>query len=147
MALEFEIRIKNLLDKLPTNTARIVNDGEFVADGYKPDRVYTRNGVTWIIEIESSTSRKGFIGGYLKAQKYFDDNGISKGRMLFIINEAKRNLDAVGNQISQYHHWLKEKGITVHTTYLMYDTALNNLIKNKVDIFSQYYLKSASVIR
>ena len=66
--------------------------------------------------------------------------------MLFIINEKKRNLDAVSKQIKQYHNWLKEKGVTVHPTYLMYDAVLDGLIRNKISVLSKDFLETATVI-
>lgn len=146
----FEQDTKELLDKLPKGSAKQSHDGGYLAEGYKPDRVYRRNGCTWIIEIEASTSRKGFIGGYLKAQKYFDDLSISKGRLLFIVQGQRPNakkepvsLEAVGKQISQYHSWLREKGISVQPTYLMYDNVLAELVVNGIDILSKEFLVSS----
>lgn len=146
MPLGFEPPIKGLLDRLPTGTTRLMHDGETVAVGYKPDRIYRRNGMFWVIEIESTTSRKGFIGGYLKAQKYFQDEHQGKGRLLFIINREKRNLEAIGRQITQYHDWLKANGISVQPTYLMYHDRLNGLVKNKVDVLSRIFLKKADFV-
>ncbi len=146
MTDRFEIIIKRLLDEIPQAYARVVHDGEYVSEGYKPDRIYIYGKETWVIEIESSTSRKGFIGGYLKAQKYFEDNELSNGNVMFIINHNKRNLDAVGRQISQYHSWLKGHQVDVKPTYLIYDTDLSNLTDDQENIFSSQYLKDSAVI-
>jgi len=143
----YEAKIKKLLDQHGTKNVKQLHDGGVVAEGYKPDRVYKRNGQVWIIEIEASTSRKGFIGGYLKAQKYFEDTDTGKGRLLFIISDKDKKLESVSKQITQYHNWLKDKEIKVHPTYLMYDTELGKMAKNDIEIFSKEFLEASIVIR
>ena len=90
MPLRYELRAKRLLNRMESGRTRMLNDGGYVSEGYKPDRVYRRNNLTWIIELESSTSRKGFIGGYLKAQEYFQNYCGGQGRLIFIINRNKK---------------------------------------------------------
>jgi hypothetical protein len=96
-----------------------------------------------VVEIESSTSRKGFLGGYIKAQKYFEEIGEEQGRLLFIINEEKRNVSAVARQLRYYCDWLKGHEILVHPTYLMYQTPLPDCIRNSVSLFSNRFLAAA----
>lgn len=146
MTERFEKRAKRELSALRSPGCRLDNDGGQVADGYKPDRVYIRRGLCWIVEFESSTSRKGFIGGYLKAQKYLGEVHGGNGALVFVINENKRNLKPVARQIAQYHNWLKEHGISVQPTYLMYDSTVIELRKRDVSLFSHHFLTSAEKV-
>ncbi|WP_445357039.1 hypothetical protein ACJJIC_12160 [Microbulbifer sp. ANSA002] len=147
MTERYEIRTKRLLSLLRPGNTKEVSSGGQVATGYKPDCVYKEGNKLWVLELESSTSRKGFIGGYIKAQKYFQENYPYDGRLLFIINHKKRNLMPIYQQIKQYHEWLKENGISVMPTYLMYDEPLLELTKRDVSIFSEEFLKSAELVK
>lgn len=145
MAERFELVTKRQLDMLPLNGSILIKDGGQVATGYKPDRVYEHNGEFWVVEIESSTSRKGFIGGYLKAQKYFHEEHEGLGKLLFVINERKRNLHSVSEQVKQYHLWLAEQGVSVQPTYFLYDTQLREFVAKKVKLFSKSFLAEPTV--
>ena len=130
------------------NGNTLTDDGNFVDDNktYKPDQVYQRGKKTWIVEIEASTSRKGFIGGYLKAQKYLHDNN-KQGGLLFIIQEKSiKNLSAIAKQLSQYDRWLYDQSIPVEPTYLIHDTKLNDLISSKVTLLSRDFFKQTQRI-
>lgn len=142
----FEIRAKRELSTLRSPGCTLFSDGGQVAIGYKPDRVYVRRGYCWIVEFESSTSRKGFIGGYLKAQKYLSEARGSNGALIFVINENNCNLKPVAQQIAQYHYWLKKQGITVQPTYLMYDRTVVELATRDISLFSRQFLSVADKI-
>lgn len=140
MTARYEVQVKRLLDQLESGRSRMTSDGGFVSEGYKPDRAYRRNNLTRVLELESSTSRKGFIGGYLKAQEYFQNYCGGKGRLVFIINRNKKNLYPIGDQLSLYHEWLRENGIHVQPTYLMYDEPLGSLTRERVEVLSGRFL-------
>ena len=143
----FEQRIKALLDGMTDTRTKTLHDGGEAASGYKPDRVYQKGKNVWVVEIESTTSRKGFIGGYLKAQKYFDDEFSGRGKLLFILNREKRNRDAITRQIDHYHRWLKGRGIAVQPTYLIDDHHLKQLKRRKVELLSKEFTAAATAIR
>ena len=146
--MKYEKRIKHLLDQMLSGRTKLRTNGKQVADGYKPDRTYRRNNQVWVVEIEASTSRKGYIGGYLKAQKYFqDEHRKGRGRLLFIIQCKDTNLEAIWRQLAQYHEWLQKNGISVQPTYLIYDTSLNYLMRDKVELFSRDFLAATMAIR
>ena len=55
----FEIGIKRRLEQMRfQEECTRVHNGGVVARGYKPDVVYRKNNRTWVVELESSTSRK-----------------------------------------------------------------------------------------
>lgn len=87
---KYEDCIKDLLNQAVKVRTRRVSDGETVAFGYRPDCVYRRDSSYWIIEIEASTNRKSYLGGYLKAQKYLHESGRS-GNLLFIIKRSDQS--------------------------------------------------------
>src|SRR4051794_14416034 len=102
----FEIITKALLDTFPMATAKRLHNGGRVAFGYKPDLVYELGKATWIVELESSTSRKGYLGAYIKAQKYIHGQCGGRGSLLFVINESRCESETIKNQLQHYHDWL-----------------------------------------
>ena len=147
--MRFERRIKDLLEAIPSGRLKLTNDGEFVdlpVKSYKPDQVYTWGNTAWIVEIEASTSRKGFIGGYLKAQKYLQDNDLNGGLIFIIQQKSIKNLNAIKDQLFQYHAWLKDQGIAVMPTYLVHDTHLKELNKSGISFLTKEFLSKTTSI-
>ncbi len=141
--MRFEKKVKLQLDKRVSKSAVIVADGNQVAIGYKPDRIYNYNKHHWIIEIESSTSRKGFIGGYVKAQKHIAGELSAEGSLMFIINEKNKNtrLESIHKQLLIYHNWLEANGLLMQTTHLIYATSLYDNTLKSPHIFSPSFLR------
>lgn len=99
-----DIIFKNLKHSAPG--FKIVKPGTQIAKGYKPD-VVLQNGNEYIImECDTGTSRKGYLGGMIKAAKFLTDK--KKGILVYVIKE-KRNTTT--NQISEhlkdYFYWIE----------------------------------------
>jgi hypothetical protein len=105
------------------------NGGE-LQKGYKPDRVYKRGSQWVIVEIEAHTSRKGFIGGAVKAAMYFDKESIERGKFVYIVSQRNfKNLDALKGQMEPVLDWLEDWGINTPPTYIVHDTNVRTLKK------------------
>jgi hypothetical protein len=139
----FEIETKALLNLLPSVGIKCEHDGGRVAFGYRPDRVYIGRQKTWVVELESSTSRKGYLGGYIKAQKYIHQECGGLGALLFIINEQRCNADTIREQLQHYHDWLSSLGVPVQPTYLLNTSQLKAFAKSGVTLFSDEFLRCA----
>lgn len=143
----FEVATKAVLDAFPRGAAQPLHNGGRVSFGYKPDRVYRLRNATWIVELESSTSRKGYLGGYLKAQKYIHEQCSGRGCLLFVINESRCESLTIRNQLQHYHDWLAEMGVPVRPTYLLYAKELKELLARGTHLLSREFLQSAKVVR
>jgi hypothetical protein len=143
----FEVATKALLDKLPLGEVKPLHNGGCVAFGYKPDRVYIVRRCTWVVELESSTSRKGYLGGYIKAQQYLHEKRNGRGALLFVVNETRCKSETIKRQLQHYHNWLYELGVPVQPTYLLYTNEVKALAERGVTLFSREFLKCAKVVR
>jgi len=50
MTDRFEIIVNSLLNEIPVSYASVVHDGEYVSEGYTPDRVRKVRGLLWLNE-------------------------------------------------------------------------------------------------
>lgn len=95
---------KNLLHN--ADNFRIISTGQEITKGYKPD-VVLQNGNDYIImECDTSTTRKGYIGGMVKAAKYL--SGEKKGIAVFVIKEKKNTtVNQIYTHLTPYFEWIE----------------------------------------
>ena len=76
---------------------------------YRPDLTIADsiNTVRMIIELESSTSRKGLVGAVIKAEKYSVDLGCRPLLIIVLHQRTNTTIDSVGEQIRHYFQWIK----------------------------------------
>ncbi len=145
----YEERVKNLLDSMHNHTWTVYTDGGEIEKGYKPDRVYEyRSGAQWlIVEIEAHTSRKGFIGGALKAAKHFDEYEDGNGKFIYIVSSRNfDNLEALLGQMTPALDWLQSYGIPVPRTYIVHDKTVGQLKRERIKFPSvQFFTKCIEV--
>lgn len=84
----------------------ITHRGHELIEGYKPDVVLNKNNNYVIMECEHSTSRKHFLGGFIKASKFLI--GSKKGILIFVIFE-KRNTSVrqIYDHLKPYFYWVE----------------------------------------
>jgi hypothetical protein len=63
----------------------IVNSGRQLAKGYKPDTVLQKDNDYIIMECDTGTSRKGYLGAMLKAARFLI--GKNNGILILVIKE------------------------------------------------------------
>ena len=128
---DYEDSIKALISGMTCPAWPVYLDGKELVKGYRPDRVYRRGSQWVIVEIESQTSRKGFIGGAIKAAMYYDRQNIGRGKFIYIVSEKNfKNLRALKAQMETPLGWLKEYGIPVPPTFLVHDTTVHKLSRD-----------------
>lgn len=97
----------SLFKKLQHNAEnfKIISTGREITKGYKPD-VVLRNCDDYIImECDTSSTRKGYVGGMIKAAKYL--TGKKKGIVVFVIKEKKNTtVKQIHSHLSSYFEWI-----------------------------------------
>ena len=148
MSEKFETTIKKRLSKYSLGKWKQTHDGGLASPGYKPDRVYQKASRRIIVEIEASTSRKGFLGGYLKAQKFLESKSSSRNSALLFLQKGERtSVDSIRNQVVEYHEWLRDSGIPVRPVYLMDVKELFRMPLRKTELFSRDFFSFSVAVR
>lgn len=86
---------------------RIATNGGQVTTGYKPDLTIQsqNNDVVFIVESEQETDRKAFLGDYIKAEKYSQENNYNP--MLIIVMQVFPNttVQQIASHLEPYLTW------------------------------------------
>ncbi|MFZ1528995.1 MAG: hypothetical protein WAT19_09610 [Ferruginibacter sp.] len=83
-------------------------NGQELEPGYKPDYVLKSGNEYIILESESSSSRKTYVGGMVKAAYFFRNN--KKGKLIFVIVPKKNTkVVSIANHLKKYLNWLDKK--------------------------------------
>ena len=84
----------------------IIATGQEIAKGYKPD-VVLQNGDDYIImECDTGTTRKGYIGGMIKAAKFL--SGEKHGIAVLVIKEKKNTtVQQIHSHLIPYFEWIE----------------------------------------
>jgi hypothetical protein len=133
---------KNLLHN--ADNFEIISTGQEITKGYKPD-IVLQNGDDYIImECDTNTTRKGYIGGMVKAAKYL--SGKKKGIAIFVIKEKKNTtVNQIYAHLTPYFEWI-EPLTNLRAVYIIStDTycALNTPLK----ILDTVFMTEAKAIR
>jgi hypothetical protein len=84
---------------------KIISQGQEIDKGYKPDVVLKNEDGYIIMECDTSTTRKGYIGGMVKAAKYL--SGDKKGIAVFVIKEkANTKVRQIYAHLIPYFEWI-----------------------------------------
>ncbi len=96
-------RFKNL--KHNSLGYEVIKNGQELAKGYKPDVVLKKDNHFIILESEVSTSRKGYIGGMVKAAKFLSSEFI--GILIYVIEIRKNTTPAqIARHLKEYYEWI-----------------------------------------
>ncbi len=84
----------------------IVSTGKEIAKGYKPDAMLQNGNDYIILECDTNTTRKGFIGGMIKAAKYL--TGEKKGIIVFVLKEKENTtVEQIHAHLQPYFDWIE----------------------------------------
>ena len=84
----------------------IVTRGTVVSVGYKPDCMLQNGNQYIILESETGTNRKMFLGGMIKASMFLRNE--KTGRLAFVIKEHTNTKDfQIANHLKIYYEWIK----------------------------------------
>ena len=84
----------------------IYKNGQELIKGYKPDVVLKNKNNFIIMESEVSTSRKGYIGGMIKAAKFL--TGENSGILVYVIQVRKNTTPKqIVTHLRDYFNWIK----------------------------------------
>jgi hypothetical protein len=98
----------------------IVNSGRQLTKGYKPDTVLQKGNDYIIMECDTGTSRKGYLGAMLKASKFLTDK--NNGILILVIKEKPNTtVKQIAEHLQEYLKWLKPL-TTLRTVYLIETT-------------------------
>jgi hypothetical protein len=96
---------KNLLHN--ADGYQIISNGQEIDKGYKPDVVLKNEDDYIIMECDTNTTRKGYIGGMVKAAKYLSGN--KKGIAVFVIKEKNNTtVKQIHSHLIPYFEWIKQ---------------------------------------
>lgn len=83
------------------------SSGKPIADGYKPDFVMSKGNEFIIMECDTGTSRKGYLGGLVKAAKFLTKK--KTGRLIYFIKEKDNTtVYQIANHLESYYEWIKD---------------------------------------
>jgi hypothetical protein len=84
----------------------VLNSGGQLAKGYKPDTVLQKDNDYIIMECDTGTSRKGYLGAMLKAARFLtsENNGIL---ILVIKEKPNTTVKQIAEHLREYLTWLK----------------------------------------
>ena len=86
----------------------VIYTGQELVPGYKPDIVLQNEEKEELIilESETSTNRKAFLGGMLKAAYYLTE--AKRGRLVFIMKEhSNATVKQITHHLKPYFVWIK----------------------------------------
>lgn len=84
----------------------IVKTGSQLEKGYKPDAVLQQKNDFIIMECDTGTSRKGYLGAMIKAAKFLSDK--RKGILVLVIKEKDNTkVHQIYQHLKYYYSWIK----------------------------------------
>jgi hypothetical protein len=98
----------DLFKKLSHNAKgySLVNSGGQLAKGYKPDIVLSKGNEYIIMECDTGTSRKGYLGAMLKASRFLTND--NRGILILVIKEkTNTTVKQIAVHLQEYLAWLK----------------------------------------
>lgn len=84
----------------------VLNSGGQLVKGYKPDTVLQKGNEYIIMECDTGTSRKGYLGAMLKAARFLSNE--RKGILVLVIKEkSNTTVKQIAEHLREYLAWLK----------------------------------------
>lgn len=121
----------------------IVSSGRQLAKGYKPDTVLQNKNEYIIMECDTGTSRKGYLGAMLKAGKFLTEE--KQGILILVIKEKPNTtVKQIAEHLQQYLAWIKPL-TNLRLIYLI-ETTKYCPDKQPVKILSSEFLRNAFAI-
>lgn len=121
----------------------VVNSGRQLAKGYKPDTVLQKQNDYIIMECDTGTSRKGYLGAMLKAARFLTDE--KNGILILVIKEKPNTtVKQIAEHLREYLIWVKPL-TNLRLIYLI-ETSKYCPDKIPLKILSSYFMRDASMI-
>ncbi len=135
---------------LPTGSS-ILTNGKNIIDGYRPDLsiVDSNNNIYLILESESKSDRKAFIGALVKASHFAYHNEKSV-TLIFVMKEVKNQTTVaqVSSNIEPYFQWLCGLGSTqLNRVCFISDIAYLKSVNNNETLLSDKFLENCIVLK
>jgi hypothetical protein len=125
--------------------------GSEVCEGYRPDLTLLncRNQLAFIIEVETTPSRKTVVGDLTKAEKYCEDT--ERSAILLIVLEERSNTTKrqIALHLKPYLDWLKKKRtrkVGVSEVLVITDKDYKTSVSCKEAFGSRQFLKRCMVV-
>ena len=84
----------------------VLNSGGQLTKGYKPDTVLQKENEYIIMECDTGTSRKGYLGSMLKAARFMTNE--KNGILILVIKEKPNTtVKQIAEHLREYLAWLK----------------------------------------
>lgn len=84
----------------------VLNSGGQLTKGYKPDTVLQKDNDYIIMECDTGTSRKGYLGAMLKAARFLTSE--KNGKLILVIKEKPNTtVKQIAEHLREYLTWLK----------------------------------------
>lgn len=133
---------KNLLHNADNFT--IISTGQEIAKGYKPDIVLQNDEEYIIMECDTGSTRKGFVGGMIKAAKYL--TGDKKGIAVFVIKEKKNTtVKQIHAHLIPYFEWIQP--ITNLNAVYIISTDEYCSLTSPLKLLDEIFVQQAKVIK
>jgi len=123
-----------------------------VIDGYKPDvTVLDGDGKpTFILECETKTDRKAFLGDLVKADRYAYSCDASPS--LVIVMQVKENttVSQIGRHLEPYATWLDARmdgGLRLRGIFVISDDEYLNSVNSQEPLGSERFQKRSHVVK
>jgi hypothetical protein len=84
----------------------VTKSGSELDKGYKPDTVLQKGKNYIIMECDTGTSRKGYLGAMIKAAKFLTKE--KKGILVLVIKEkSNTKVSQIHQHLQNYYNWVK----------------------------------------
>lgn len=98
----------------------VLNSGGQLVKGYKPDTVLQKGNEYIIMECDTGTSRKGYLGAMLKAARFLTSE--KNGKLILLIKEKPNTtVKQIAEHLREYLVWLRPL-TNLRTVYLIETT-------------------------
>ena len=85
---------------------KIIKTGGELVKGYKPNTVLQKKNEFIIMECDTGTSRKGYLGAMIKAAKFLSND--KSGILIFVIKEkSNTKVHQISEHLKDYFTWIK----------------------------------------
>jgi hypothetical protein len=135
----------NFFKKLSHNAKGylLVNSGGQLTKGYKPDIVLNKGNEYIIMECDTGTSRKGYLGAMLKAARFLTNE--NEGMLILVIKEkTNTTVKQIAAHLQEYLTWLQPL-TNLRIVYLIKITQYCT-DKIPIKILSEAFKKEAIII-
>lgn len=122
----------------------VLNSGGQLTKGYKPDTVLQNGNDYIIMECDTGTSRKGYLGAMLKAARFLTSE--KNGKLVLVIKEKPNTtVKQIAEHLREYLAWLRPL-TNLRTVYLI-ETTMYCPDKIPLRLLSSEFKKCAITIK